>query len=466
MLDYFPKYFSNKAILLYTGALVLVSILFFSNMLPFVWWLFGFIQIVGFFYFSNLLTKSWVNLSPRTFEKKIFFISLIIRSVWVVFSYFFYLGMTGLPFEFSVADSMLYHRIAESLANTGWGNYENVFFGMPVSDRGYGTYLGTVYMVFGNGVIIPRLLKAVLGSLTCVLIYKLANRNFGEAVGRMAAIFCMLMPNLILYAGIHMKEAEMVFLTVWFIERADSLIRVHKYTFLSVTPTLMIGASLFFFRTVLGVTAMFSLFTALIFSSRRIMSMSNRLVITGWVIVALAYFVGSNIASEVEEIWQSRVENQDVALEYYATREGGNTLAKYASKSVFAPLIFVIPFPTIINTPNQQNQQLIHGGNYVKNIMAFFALFCLFFMIKEKKWRDHLLILSFTLGYLLVIAMSAFAQSERFHQPALPFILILAAYGVNNISNKEKKYFKWYMAFIFVVLIAWSWFKLSGRGMV
>jgi len=466
VLDYFPKYFSNKAILLYAGALVFVNMLFFSNMLPFVWWLFGFVQIVCFFYFSNVLTKAWLNISPKSFVKKIFYTSLIIRSVWVIFSYFFYIGMTGLPFEFSVADSMLYHRIAEALAETGWGNYENVFFGMPVSDRGYGSYLGLVYMIFGNGVIIPRLFKAVFGSLMCVLIYKLANRNFGEAVGRMAAIFCMLMPNLILYAGIHMKEAEMVFLTVWFIERADSLIRVHKYTFITVLPTLLLGASLFFFRTVLGVTAMFALFTALIFSSRRIMSMSNRVVITGWVIVAVAYFVGSSIANEVEEIWQSRMDNQEVALEYYAKREGGNKLAQYASKSVFAPMIFIIPFPTIVNTPNQENLQLIHGGNYVKNIMAFFALFSLFLVIKEKKWRDHLLILSFTLGYLMVIALSAFAQSERFHQPALPFILILAAFGVSNISNKEKKYFKWYMGLIFIIIVAWSWFKLSGRGMV
>jgi 4-amino-4-deoxy-L-arabinose transferase-like glycosyltransferase len=321
-------------------------------------------------------------------------------------------------------------------------------------------------MIFGNGVIIPRLFKAVLGSLLCVLIYRLANRNFGEAVGRMAAIFCMLMPNLILYAGIHMKEAEMVFLTVWFIERADALIRVHKYTFLTVLPTLLIGGSLFFFRTVLGVTAMFALFTALIFSSRRVMSMSNRLVITGWVIVAVAYFVGSSIASEVEEVWQARVANQDVALEYYAEREGGNKLAKYASKSVFAPMIFLIPFPTVVNTPNQQNQQLIHGGNYVKNIMAFFVLFGLLVIVKEKKWRNHILILSFTLGYLMVIALSAFAQSERFHQPALPFIMILAAFGVSNISNVEKKYFKWFMAIMFIIIVAWSWFKLSGRGLV
>lgn len=37
----------------------------------------------------------------------------------------------------------------------------------------------------------------------------------------MAGIFYMLMPNLIMYTGSHLKEAEMVFLTVAFIERAD-----------------------------------------------------------------------------------------------------------------------------------------------------------------------------------------------------------------------------------------------------
>ncbi|MDD4427531.1 MAG: glycosyltransferase family 39 protein [Paludibacter sp.] len=374
--------------------------------------------------------------------------------------------MTGQPFEFSVGDAMMYQRIGVALAENGFGSYENVFSGMPVSDRGYGTYLGVLYMIVGNSILIARLVKAVLGAWMCVLIYKLASRNFGDSVGRMSAIFCMLMPNLIYYSGLHLKEAEMVFLTVLFLERADALIRAHKYTILTVLPVLLIGGSLFFFRTVLGATAMFALFTALILSSRRVMTLNKKLVITGWIIVALTFFSGSTIVNEVEEVWENRLENQDTALEFYATRKGGNELAKYASKSIFAPLIFVIPFPTMVNTPNQENQQLLHGGNFVKNIMAFFTMFGLFIILKEKKWRDHLLILSFTLGYLIVIALSAFAHSERFHQPALPFLLILAAFGVSNISNKEKNYFKWYMMFIFIVLIVWSWFKLSGRGMV
>lgn len=465
MLDYFPKYFTNKAIILYLISMILISLLFFSHIMSLIWWILGFTAVIGFFYFSNIYSRKWSNFTPNTFSKKIFLTAFIIRVIWVLFSYVLYVIMTGQPFEFSVGDAKMYQRIAEALAETGFGNYENVFWGMPVSDRGYGTYLGVLYMVVGNNILIARLIKALLGAWMCVLIYKLSTRNFGEAVGRIAAIFCMLMPNLIYYSGLHLKEAEMLFLVVLFMERADSLIRVHKYTFMTVIPTLLIGGSLFFFRTVLGATAMFSFFTALIFSSRRVMTMSKKVVITGWVIVALAFFAGSTIINEVEEIWESRYENQESSLDFRAKRVGGNEFAKYASKSVFVPFIFIIPFPTMVDVAHQQNQQLLHGGYVVKNIIAFFVLFALIYIVREKKWRDNIMIISFTVAYLIVVALSAFAQSERFHLPALPFLLIIAAYGISNFSNSDKKYFNWYLIMIFLIFVAWNWFKLAGRGL-
>ncbi|MGC3978985.1 MAG: hypothetical protein QM751_12645 [Paludibacteraceae bacterium] len=88
------------------------------------------------------------------------------------------------------------------------------------------------------------------------------------------------------------------------------------------------------------------------------------------------------------------------------------------------------------------------------------------FIIKTKRWREYLFIGTFTIGYLIVLALSAFAQSERFHQPALPFILILSAYGVSEITRKTKKYFTWWLMLIFVAIVGWSWFKLAGRGLV
>lgn len=468
MLNYLPKYFSNKAISLYIVCLLVVSIVFFNRILDWYWFAFGLIEVVGFFYFSNILTKKWSNFSPKFFEKKLFKTSLILRLIWVVFSYFFYLWMTGQPFEFQTADAYNYHTRAIWIKGLFESQYFPPFLDFineGPSESGYPTYLSFVYIITGNSIFIARILKALIGSYTVVLIYKLATRNFGVDVGRMAGIFTMLMPNLILYTGLHLKEIEMVFLTVLFVERTDFVIRGSKISFLTILPILFIGGSLFLFRTVLGATALFALFTTLFLSSKRVMSMNKRFVLITWLMVALVYFVGGRISTEVEELWQSKSTNQESSLEWRAIRADGNKFSTYASKSIFAPMIFVIPFPTIVNTPGQENQQLINGGNFVKNIMAFFVMLAIIMIVSEKKWKDHLLILSFTIGYLLTIALSAFAQSERFHQPALPFLLILAAYGVSRVNNSTKGYYIWYMTVIFSAIVVWSWFKLAGRGM-
>ncbi len=471
MLNYFPKYFSNKAIILYFAALMVVSILFISNILPFIWLIFGIVEVVGFFYFSNVLIRKWGNYSPRLFTKKIFITALVLRVVWVFVSYVLYTSMTGQAFEFSAGDAPGYHGLAAWLYKSGdlfeiWNKLYKSQIEGGVSDTGYPMYLIFLYRIFGDGLIIPRLIKALLGSYMCVLIYRLATRNFGEEVGRMSAIFCMLMPNLILYAGLHVKEVEMLFLTVLFVERSDFLIRSHIFKFWSIFPVLLLASSLFFFRTVLGATAVFSLLTAILLSEKQVINTRRRLVLTLWVGMAGLYLVGGKIASEVESVWQDSGQNQDQFLEWTATREGGNKFATQASKAIFAPIIFIIPFPTMINSPGQENQQLIHGGNFVKNIMAFFVIYSVFLLFIKNQWRENILLLTFTLGYLIIIAMSAFAQSERFHQPALPFLMIFAAVGISKITNKEKLYFIWYLAFIFVAILGWSWFKLAGRGII
>jgi predicted branched-subunit amino acid permease len=109
---------------------------------------------------------------------------------------------------------------------------------------------------------------------------------------------------------------------------------------------------------------------------------------------------------------------------------------------------------------------MIHGGNYVKNITSAFTIFALFCLLMSGNWRKHVLILSVCCGYLVVIALSAFAHSERFHLPALPFSLILAALGVSLLTNKQKKWYNYWLILIFVANIAWAWFKLKGRGFV
>lgn len=473
MLDYFPKYFSNKAIILYYAVLLSVSLLFLKNAMNWYWFLFGTVEVVSFFYFSNLLTKRWSNYSTKLFTKKLFYSSLIIRISWVLFSYVFFLEMTGQPFDFGAADSLFYDelgRVGSELISNGVYNVfpglDKYAGGLGFSDSGYPTYISFIYFFTGKSVLILRLLKTLFGAWTCVLVFKLATRNFGENTGRIAAVFCMLMPNLIYYCGLHLKEVEMVFLTVLFVERADNVLRIKQFNFGYIFIPMLITLLLFSLRTPLGISSLFALFSALLVSSTEIIKLSKRVVISVWIIGAIAYFVGGTISVEVENLWVARQTNQKETLEWRAKREFGNSFATYASSAIFAPLIFIIPIPTEVDIPSQQEQQLLHGGNFVKEIMAFFVLFALFWLITKKKWRDFSLIGAFMLGYLIIIALSAFAQSERFHQPALPFILMFAAFGISKTTNQTKQYFTWYMFLLFVVIIFWNWFKLAGRGIV
>ena len=424
------------------------------------------------FYFAHHLPIAWKNYSPKAFAKKLFITALIIRIIYVVFSYWFYNEMTGSPFEFGAADVMTYNEVGRyghiCLSNGEWNLLTKLelYAGFTLSDMGYPIYLSFLYWIFDDSIFLTRILKAVWSAWTCVLVYKLASRNFGESVGRMAAIFCMLMPNFIFYCGIHLKETEMVFLIVLFAERADYAMRAKQLDWKALIISIVAACILFLFRTALAAVAMIALATTLMLSSRRVLSLSKKIAIGTFVVLAMFATVGNQLMREAEELLAKSGDNQTTSMQWRATRKGGNEFAKYAGAAVFAPLIFTIPFPTLVDTPNQENQRMIHGGNFVKNITSALTIFALFSLLFSGNWRRHVLIIAIGCGYLIVIALSAFAHSERFHLPALPFALMLAAYGISILGNKQKKWYNYWLILIFVANIAWAWFKLKGRGLV
>lgn len=470
MLGYFPKYYTNKAMLIYFALLVCVPIIF-GYPMEWYFWIFGIVEVVGFFYFANKLPQQWAHYSPKTFVKELFITALVIRVVYVLFSYWFYDLMTGQPFEFAAADVMFYDLMGkyghQCLSNGEWNLFSQFEQegNIELSDCGYPLYLSFIYWITDDSLFITRIIKCVWSAWTCVLIYKLSRRNFGENVGRLSSIFCLLMPNLIYYCGIHLKETEMVFLIVLFAERADYAIRSKVLNWKALLTALFTASFLFMFRTALAAVAMISLAVTLMLSSNKVLSLSRKIMIGSFVVLAMLATIGNELMKEAEELLAQRDSNQSTSMQWRSERAGGNQFAKYAGAAVFAPMIFTIPFPTLVETPDQENQRMIHGGNYVKNITSAFTIFALFSLIFSGNWRKYILILSLCCGYLIVIALSAFAHSERFHLPALPFALILAAYGISNLQTKHKKWFNYWAMFIFVANIAWAWFKLRGRGM-
>jgi len=472
MLGFFPKYFSNTAITLFIISLIVVIIMFPAYTMAWYWYVFGLVAVVGFFYYANQLSVQWQFLSEKLFVKRLFTTALIIRICYVIFSYYFYLNMTGdgvYSFQFGGGDAVVYHFGAAQIANGfregSFDVWDTWFQRWGVSDTGYVSYLSVVYFFTDNSMFIARLLKALISAYTAVLVYKLAVRNFGESTGRIAGILTMLMPYFIYYCGVHLKETEMVFVSVAFVERADYLLRSRSYNFINIAIPILLASIMFSFRTVLGATALVAFFTAIVFSAGKVVGWGKRIMIGAWILVVLAYFMGGRVAMEVEQVWEGRDDNQQAGLEWRANVTG-NEYAKYFGAAAFAPMIFTIPFPTMTDMGGQENVMMQNGSYFVKNVTSFFTILGVFLLVFRKKWRNHILVLSFLTGYLAIIALSTFAPQGRFHMPSIPFALIIAAYGLSQMDNNKKVYYNIWMGFIFVVVVGWNWLKLGGRGLV
>lgn len=474
-LPFLPQKVSSYAILMYIAALLACSVAFIGYAMHWYWWVFGIVEVVCYFYFANRLTKSWAVLTPKTFERNLFGWAFAIRLIVMLFLYWFNTEMTGQPFMFSAADAIGYHEEAKWMAQTirdkHFDVYLNYKFGerMGVSDAGYPMYLGGVYLLSDDSIIFARLLKCVWAALSCLLIYRLGKRNFGEQVGRIAGILMMLESHFWIYGGMHLKETEMIFMVLLFLERADNLVRSRQFNFANIAVVVLLMASLFTFRTVLGLTGVFALGIALMLSSQRVISWGRRVVFLLVFGATALYFAGGRIFSEIETIYTLKDDNQSGRMSEIVQTQ---SLAKYAGAAVFAPMIFTIPFPTMVETEGQEISRMLHGGMVTKGVMSFFCILAIVTLIlpilpKMNKWRNHILIGVFLIAYLAILVFSAFAHADRFHMPALPLEILFVAYGLSLWRVKVfQRVYIWWLVVMFIAFVGWNWFKLAGRGVI
>jgi hypothetical protein len=272
------------------------------------------------------------------------------------------------------------------------------------------------------------------------------------------------MPSLIYYTGLHLKETLMIFILMAFLNQADKLTRERNTKFKQILMIALLGSALFFFRTVLGAAAFFTLGLSLALSHKKIISSGRRFTFLFLGGLFGLFLIFSVFSKEIDYYYGQKDSNLESQMTHFSTRQDGNKLAKYGSSAIFLPMILIAPLPTLVNT-NQLNSQMIHGSVFVKNVIAFFVIMGLVMLWKRKGIRFHLLIIVFLATYLAIVVSSAFALSERYHLVIVPCFLILAAYGISEMRPVHRNYFKYYMVLLFFLLLGWNWFKLAGRDL-
>lgn len=463
MLTYFPNYFSRRAIMCYLITLALVSALFIRYVLPLKFVVFGFVAVVVFFTYASKLTMNWGRYNEIVFQRRLFVAALLIRLVYVIFIYYYYLSETEMPHAYHAGDELLYQGVASMWFEEGYESFHSTLINyLDFDDSGYCWWLAILYLPFGPHVLIGRVVKCFVDALTCLLLYNLAKRNFGESTGRMAAIFYMLIPNAWFYCGVTLKEIEMSFLVVLFVERADSALHSSKLKIQNLIIPLLASVAMLTLRTPLAAVMVASLALAFIVGSQRQLQLWQKIVLGAVFVVWMVMTVGVELLEESANLWANRASTQESG---YAWRSETNSFAQYASAAIFAPLILTIPFSSLVDIWGQENQMMMNGANFIKNILSGLTIFALFILVKRREWRNHVLPLALMGGYLVVLVFSNFAHSERFHFPVLALELMFAAYGVSQVKNKHKRIYMLWMVMIGVANILWAWIKLAGRGM-
>ena len=466
------QYFLKRTFVAYLVSLVACCVLFFGHVMDWYWILAGIVEVSLFYSLSVKWEVGWVEEASAAFEHKIFWSTFIIRLLWILGYYWFTMSVWNTPWEQPIGiemDSVGYYLEGEwihEMIKAGDLRPYFVYVGNNYSDVGYPVFLCLCRFLFGDSIFLTRVPNALFDAWMAVLTYRLAKRNFGESVGRVSALFVVLMPMLIFYSGVTMKESLMLMLSMWAIERGDYVIRERRYKTWDLLAFMILMASVLLFRTALAWVIALAFICALVFSSEKVLERSRRVMLIFLILFVGSAFFGSSIMEQGEQLVE-QAESTGANLEYRANRAGGNTLAGRLNKAVFAPLIFTIPFPTMVEIEGQNIQQLQNGGFFLKNILSFFCIFALFTLLPKKRWRSNVMIIAFLFGYLMVLAMSSFAHSGRFHHPVIPIEMIFAALGISQITNiRQAKWFDYFLILEFGVIIFWNWFKLRGRGVI
>ena len=454
---------------LYLLALVVISVAFHSHALQLKWMLWGIGEVLFFFVLTAVFYPRWKDDDTKKFKWKVFLVAFVIRGLYAFLMCYYYYWETGIGFEYGAADSLGYHATAVHLSKAARAGYISYVFQylhaytMGWSDQGYPLWLTLLYTLFGPIWLVPRLFKALMSAYLCVVAYKLGTRTFGERTGRLAAVMMVFTPILIQMCGTHLKEMEMIFLSILALERMDYLIRSKRYTVWNIVFPILLTGLTFGFRTIIGMCLIFAFLVFVVPSSKDLVGKKGKVITVAATVVVFLVFLFTPLGREMKIIYRLKFSNMNYQSEQYASK--GLQHSELAKSWVMAPGAFVLPLSPMVEESPTHNK-MIHGSTYVTNFLAFFAMLAIGIAFRQKKWRDFSLIGAYELSYLAIIMFSFAANSERYHEPAVPLIMIMAAYAMTHLRHKDLKIFYVYCGLLFVALVVWNWLKLSARGLV
>lgn len=447
------------------GTLAVSAGFFFWNFLVVV------LFLLCFHWFRNLTLFS----TQRYFQYVVFFVGLGIRLCVMIVLYVVFYDITGTSFDVEAIDALSYHDMGLKVARQiGEGKLDLYVLSrggrVAFDDMGYGLFLGLMYFIFDKSIIMARIFQCVLDSFSVIFLYKITGAVWDEKTARFAAILSMLFPMQILYTALHLKETFMIFcllLGTLAVYRLSERIRPGRLS-------LLIGSLIGLASMRTALLIVFIAGILIFYTFRKAKSLIYKALLIALVFSSL---VASLTYLGVEQGPYRKTMNV-VGLDK-DVRFGGRTLEQVAKRgqsaagAVSLPLLavqaFLSPYPSMVRTNivyfNQTMQWYQIGALFVWGFLAFFAVYGLYYSIRFHL-NETLFLSTLLIGYTTALVISVYIMSIRYNIIKLVLFLPFIAVGMEKFPKSRLHVWYLYCGFFAIIVLAWNYIKLHGRGYV
>lgn len=222
------KTFRNKKIILFS--IFFIGILLFLSLKQL-----GGIALAVFFCVLSIIFYIFLTIPKR--DRKLLIIicliALILRICLAVFfhSYSLIEGNEGFFFKDDVAYDEVGWIIAQEWKDGHFADHSLI----PAAFKpalGYFYFNAVIYYLFGHNLLLIKIFNCLLGTLTIILVYKIAKFIYDRKVAIIASTLTCFFPNLIFWSSFNLKDTLLVFLMcliVWESLKVKEDIKWYRY---------------------------------------------------------------------------------------------------------------------------------------------------------------------------------------------------------------------------------------------
>jgi 4-amino-4-deoxy-L-arabinose transferase-like glycosyltransferase/Tfp pilus assembly protein PilF len=404
----------------------------------------------------------------------LFFLSLALR-----FIYLLQINNTPLS-EILLIDSESYDRFASLILK---GNFKGEeVYSMNIF---YPYFLALIYKIWGNSWTIVIFIQAIISSVNCVLIYIIARNMFDQRVGLLSAALCIFYGPFIFFAGTLLTPTLInlfLLLTLLFLV----LYQINSKLWLVIVAGFCLGLAilgrgnslllvplsfLFFYFTTINRRKAFThwiIFGIAAIFFTIVVTIRNYYVEEEFVPLSAnygAFYAGHNekanglytmpelagsakFESEVNGVRQAvgqKLGRQVNLAEtsHYLFNQG----LKYIIENPFKDLLLTLKkfyfFWNTTESPTNLNYYFVKDYSSLLRwlplsfgIVAPLSILGIYFSLRF--WRKHVLLYVYIFVYLFTCVV--FFVSSEYRLPAVPVLIIFAAFAVFNVSDIWKEY--------------------------